>query len=393
VTARSRWDTLGRIDWRTRAMRFGNTIRNFGLETARNRDVDRDRRPLCRLDKLETFVPPFCRMSGREMRLCGWEESGPVATATAREAFQSGTVPADPRLVEGPQPDGQSVFVAKRRQITRTKDRRRLRRPMTKGRDRNQPCSCGSGKKYKKCCGATSSLAANQIALPGGHTMTVNQVNAWLDVRSPLRVPEMLLQLAQWATGQAARPKAPQSATMMVIIMVATTGEAIVNALLEPLVPEEEWEGRAKNKGLERQSPAVKWARLSTELGLSPTLDRTISPLKEFLEIVNIRHELIHFKHGKNVRRGAIPLPTAQEGLRATISAPAPWQEPNVYRDTRLLEKLGPENAAGYYAALENLVRPLLDHVKGDPYDTASNLRDMFDRPVAIEAGKNGNPV
>jgi hypothetical protein len=29
-----------------------------------------------------------------------------------------------------------------------------IRAPTAKGRDRNSPCSCGSGKKYKKCCGA-----------------------------------------------------------------------------------------------------------------------------------------------------------------------------------------------------------------------------------------------
>lgn len=30
-----------------------------------------------------------------------------------------------------------------------------------KGRNRNQPCSCGSGRKYKKCCGALSSVRSS----------------------------------------------------------------------------------------------------------------------------------------------------------------------------------------------------------------------------------------
>ncbi|MGA6952795.1 MAG: SEC-C metal-binding domain-containing protein [Candidatus Sulfotelmatobacter sp.] len=28
-----------------------------------------------------------------------------------------------------------------------------IQKPVMRGRDRNLPCSCGSGKKFKKCCG------------------------------------------------------------------------------------------------------------------------------------------------------------------------------------------------------------------------------------------------
>ena len=31
-----------------------------------------------------------------------------------------------------------------------------IKAPHQKGRDRNAPCSCGSGKKYKQCCGKLS---------------------------------------------------------------------------------------------------------------------------------------------------------------------------------------------------------------------------------------------
>ena len=31
-----------------------------------------------------------------------------------------------------------------------------IRQPVMRGRDRNAPCSCGSGKKYKKCHGRLS---------------------------------------------------------------------------------------------------------------------------------------------------------------------------------------------------------------------------------------------
>ena len=42
---------------------------------------------------------------------------------------------------------------------------------MTEKCGRNDPCPCGSGKKYKKCCGTTKKLAARNAKVMGSSSM------------------------------------------------------------------------------------------------------------------------------------------------------------------------------------------------------------------------------
>ncbi len=47
---------------------------------------------------------------------------------------------------------------------------------MPKGRDRNKPCSCGSGRKYKKCCWDIHRVVANQV-IEDGHSESYSLKN------------------------------------------------------------------------------------------------------------------------------------------------------------------------------------------------------------------------
>lgn len=67
------------------------------------------------------------------------------------------------RLMEQVEKDPESLLSSESFQVFLADQRHRQSKilgdpsGLTKGRDRNKPCYCGSGRKYKKCCGSTKS--------------------------------------------------------------------------------------------------------------------------------------------------------------------------------------------------------------------------------------------
>jgi SEC-C motif len=249
----------------------------------------------------------------------------------------------------------------------------------SKGRIRNQPCPCGSGQKFKRCHGAVQYLSHNQVRLPGGAVATINSVQATLDMVTVFPLPIELLKLARWATGQALRPGADYRPTIMCVMFVAGAGEGIVNTLLEPLVPPEEWQDPAKRDGgLNWARPYKKWVKLSEKIGMRPNLDILKDPLKGFIDVIDVRNELLHFNLGRNVVRSGVPVPTSYNRGHVQIGPPDPAAIAAL--QTQLSERLSADRALGYFHALADLLRVVLPAHEGDPFGFTAQLSQLIEQ-------------
>jgi hypothetical protein len=221
--------------------------------------------------------------------------------------------------------------------------------------------------------------------LPDGASLTINRVGATALIVNPSPIPEQLLGLAQWSTGQARRPDADATPTLLAIIMIVTAAEAIVNSLLEFVLPPKTWNGTdGKRDGYQWRTLDAKFARLSQLISMKPALDKTKSPLREFLAVAEIRNQLIHFQYGPNIRQVAVGADASYEGGRVRVEMPEPEPDPEapgqILHEAKLLEPLKPDKASGYYAALENLLRPVLGAYPSDPLGTVTRLKETLEK-------------
>lgn len=247
-----------------------------------------------------------------------------------------------------------------------------------KGRLRNQPCPCGSGQKLKKCHGRIRHISHNQVHLPSGAVATVHSVQATVDMVSVFPLPFELLKLARWATGQALRPTADFRPTIMCVMFVAGAGEGIVNTLLEPLVPPEEWQDpERRDSGLNWLRPQKKWVKLSERIGMRPNLDILKDPLKRFVDVIDVRNQLLHFNLGRNVVRSGVPAPASFNRGRVQIGQPDPAAVAAL--KTELSERLSADRALGYFNALADLLRDVLPAYGDDPFGFARYLSELIE--------------
>jgi hypothetical protein len=102
---------------------------------------------------------------------------------------------------------------------------------------------------------------------PDGTIVNIHGIEARLPVLKMFPLPVDLLELAQWARDQAARPGADHRASVLCVLLAAAAAEGVVNSLLEPLVTAEEWQDPARrDKGLNWASVRMKWIKLSEKL-------------------------------------------------------------------------------------------------------------------------------
>lgn len=159
---------------------------------------------------------------------------------------------------------------------------------------------------------------------------------------------------------------------------ICTAAEALANRLLEPLVSPQEWNGLGK-KSVERWSPADKWVKLSALLKTDPTFTHGTEPMQSLKELIDARNDLVHFKHGKNVRRFETEIP-----FRLGTTLPTPEQMVKAPRSKVLQEgcvepTLAPSLAASYYKAFERVLLPVLDRCGGTVVaDVADRIRETL---------------
>lgn len=226
---------------------------------------------------------------------------------------------------------------------------------------RNAPCHCGSGAKYKNC-----HLGEDRdnitVAFDNGLVATLESVETtWISTQTS-RIPEWLLLLARDAVRRTGEPGATERTSLEAVLLVVTAGEAVLNWLLEPLVSHDEFYGAGGKKGMESLTTKKKWVRLSELLKMKPTLRHDAPPLQSFLDTVSVRNDVMHFKHGKNVRtsrRAAVPGVKQRGRLFIPVSAvmAAPLQEAP---KENVEDKLRPERAGAYLATLVDLLQAVL---------------------------------
>lgn len=251
---------------------------------------------------------------------------------------------------------------------------------MTAGRDRNSPCWWGSGKKMKKCHGGPIAFVGPKTAvLPGGAVLNIHSVQASVPVVKMFPLPVDLLELARWAVEQANRSGSDHRATVMCVLFVAAAAEGILNSLLEPLVPSDEWQDPVrKDRGLNWERPYKKWIKLSEKLKMRPQLDVEKSPLKELLEVFELRNQILHFTLRPNIEQVVVPKKAEYDRGHVTIT-----DHPEidgcalVDADFGLKAALHPTRAHDYYLALAKVLRNVLPRCEPDPFGFIPTLTKL----------------
>lgn len=239
---------------------------------------------------------------------------------------------------------------------------------------RNAKCPCGSGKRFRKCHRGWYT-GRGEFPLPGhpGVKVRIDRVRASMVTKGASALPERLLFYARYAVQEASKPEAHEYQGVVALMLVATAGEAIVNRLLEPLMPGPDWEK------FERKQPGEKWQRLSEMIGMSPGLSKGAPPLQPYLELVRLRNDLAHFKHGKSMSTEEVEFPASWAAgmLRADLTRPlGPANVQSAEVD--LHPEIEPARAKEHYAKLQALLVPVLDKHPSDEFGIVDRLKEML---------------
>jgi hypothetical protein len=245
---------------------------------------------------------------------------------------------------------------------------------------RNDPCPCQSGKKIKHCHG-DAVRGWEPVDIGNGFTVSAPPtMSLSLVVSQESDLPERLVGMARKASARASEAAAGEYEVVSALLLVNTAAEAVLNRLLEALLPAPEWTGSGKRDGLERASTAKKWVRLSEVLKMKPNLSRDREPLRSFLATVETRNALVHFKHGENVEVVETPRVKWTWGENVTVNAGELVRAPPaaVLTPAKLNGRFTPQAAAGYFDSLRSLLLAVLDHCPEPLAHVASAVRSAL---------------
>ncbi len=221
-----------------------------------------------------------------------------------------------------------------------------------------------SGKKIKRCCGEKA-RTWKPVDLGGGFQLAgpvrVRPVAQAIEESS---IVHWLIDCARRMTLKAMQPEAGPGDVVIALLLTVTAAEAAANRLLEAFVSPDEWEGRGGAKPVEKLRFVEKWEKLSDLLRLTPPLRRGEGALQAFQGTLQARHDLVHFKHGKNTKvfeaRGPqqvlYDVPANIEIDAALLSAPKDQLVRSPVEDSLQRSK-----AEGYYLSFANVLMPVLD--------------------------------
>jgi hypothetical protein len=215
--------------------------------------------------------------------------------------------------------------------------------------------------------------------LPDGTVININKVEAVVPVMKMFPLPFDLLDLARWARGQANRPDANHRATVLCVLLAAAAAEGVVNSLLEPLVPPEEWqEPGGRDRGLNWARVPKKWIKLSEKLKMRPQLDVEKPPLTKLLEVFEIRNQILHFNLRPNIEEVVVPMKaTYDRGHVSVTDDPSIDARALVEGDFGLKVALHPSRANGYYQAVVDVLREVLPYCSADPFGLIPALTEL----------------
>jgi len=234
---------------------------------------------------------------------------------------------------------------------------------MAKKLSRNAPCPCRSGEKIKHCCGEKArgwkpvDFGSFQLAGP----VRIQPVAQTIEESS---IVQWLIDCARRMTLKAMQPNVGPGDVVIALLLTVTAAEAAANRLLEALVSADEWEGKGGGKSIEKLRFLAKWEKLSDLLRLTPPLRRGEGALQAFQQTLQARHDLVHFKHGKNTTvfeaRGPqqvlYDVPAQIQIDPGFLAAP----KDQVVRSP-VEDSLQPSKVEGYYLTFANVLAPVLD--------------------------------
>ncbi|MHB8420114.1 MAG: SEC-C metal-binding domain-containing protein [Myxococcales bacterium] len=237
---------------------------------------------------------------------------------------------------------------------------------------RNDPCWCPSGKKYKRCHEAFDrGLGPVEVELTGGRKVLMSPPKIEVKFRRDelSGVPSWLLRHAIRTARDAAGENTDDYHCIVALLFLSMAAEAVVNRLLEPLM------GRRWDDRFERRTALVeKWKCLYKELGL-PKLDKAREPLSTFAAMVDVRNELVHFKHGKNVTRIEQTVNFERSYGNLTVNLHKPEGPAVITQTPQFPEHLRPSDVAHWEGGLRVLLGPVLEKYPEDVFGEVGALR------------------
>lgn len=160
---------------------------------------------------------------------------------------------------------------------------------------------------------------------------------------------------------------------------VCTAAEALANRLLEPLVPAREWDGSGR-RSVERWSLPEKWVKLSGIVKTNPVFTLGTEPMQSFKKVIDARNALVHFKHGKNVRRFEAEKPFRLGKALPTVEEIVKQPPRKVLQEGIVQQTLAPSLAPSYFEAFERVLLPILDTCAGSAVaEVANRIRETLD--------------
>ena len=251
---------------------------------------------------------------------------------------------------------------------------------------RNARRPCGSGKKIKHCHGE-GARRFKPVPLGPGVTLSAPPSIA-LVLERDSDLPERLVAMARKATATATTADAGDYEAITAILLINTAAEAVLNRLLESLVTPKEWGGVQGRNGLERAGTEKKWVKLSELLKMKPNLSRDKEPLRAFLKTAEVRHALVHFKHGKNIEVVQTPsVPMNWGGHTVVPAGDLARQAPaRVLEAGQLRGALTREAVAGYFDSLKALLTEVTKHCPADEAHVALAVAAALQEPIATKA-------
>jgi hypothetical protein len=263
---------------------------------------------------------------------------------------------------------------------------------MAKKLSRNAPCPCGSGKKIKHCCGEKA-RTWKPIDFGSFQTAGPLRVRPVAQTIQESSIVQWLIDCARRMTLKAMQPSSGPGDVLIALLLTVTAAEAAANRLLEALVSQAEWEGKDGAKSVEKLPFLEKWEKLSDLLRLTPPLRRGEGALQAFRYTLQARHDLVHFKHGKNAKvfeaRGPeqvlYDVPANIEIDAALLSAPK-----DQVVSSPVEESLQGTKAEGYYLSFANVLMPVLD---ASPMTDPSLRHAIREMRVALGVEQDAAPV
>lgn len=238
---------------------------------------------------------------------------------------------------------------------------------------RNELCHCGSGKKYKKCHLNQDGIPALVQETGDGGSFTINVAGTTLHLVEEVesQIPEWLYLHAATFAKQAAG--SGHAATMMTVFLTAAASEALVNRLLGPLVPKDEW------RRVEFAKPAEKWSALARKIGLEQKLAAGERPLQDLAKVHALRNELMHFKHERHSGTTRREVPKEIQGGRLVFDFENPGQPSTESGNgPDLAAALAPKQAQLYFGYLKESLEIVLGAYKEDRFHVVQRLRAVM---------------